>query len=223
MHVGPRKDYKLLVNENWHQQIRNKHRDDLIAAGKELFLKHGLLQVKIKDVCTRAELSRVTFYKHFQSMDELLLTIQMQLVVNLTDHVSLSSNKGFNGREQLKSMLHAWISFARNHPDHIRFIQLFDINYEVYDFTPELRKTYDQFNQIGKENHFLLDVLNVGIADKSIKNTTFPLQLAQFIFTVMMGALQKIVTRRSDDLSPPNEKMTEQLVDMLLRYACNED
>ncbi|WP_145048352.1 TetR/AcrR family transcriptional regulator [Paenibacillus xylanexedens] len=211
------------MNENWHQQIRNKHRDDLIAAGKELFLKHGLLQVKIKDVCSKAELSRVTFYKHFQSLDELLLTIQMQLVVNLTDHVSLSGSTELNGREQLEAMLHAWISFARNHPDHIRFIQLFDINYEVYDFTPELRETYDRFNQMGKENHFLLDVLNAGVADGSIKHASSLLQLAQFIFTVMMGALQKMVTRRSTELSPPNEQMTEQLVDMLLRYACNED
>lgn len=90
------------MNENWHQQIKNQHRDDLIEAGKELFLKYGLLQVKIKDVCTKAELSRVTFYKHFQSMDELLLTVQMQLVEKLTDHVRHAAIPNESGREQLQ-------------------------------------------------------------------------------------------------------------------------
>ncbi|RAI85878.1 MULTISPECIES: TetR/AcrR family transcriptional regulator [Paenibacillus] len=211
------------MNENWHQQIKNQHRDDLIEAGKELFLKYGLLQVKIKDVCTKAELSRVTFYKHFQSMDELLLTVQMQLVEKLTDHVRHAAIPNENGREQLAAMLNAWVHFAQNHPDHIRFIQLFDINYEVYDFHPELREVYDRFTHNGKENHFLLGALTTGIADGSIQNPSPPLKLAQFIFTVMMGMLQKMVTSRSNDLYPPDDQMTEQLVHMLLHYACNED
>ncbi|WP_458461388.1 TetR/AcrR family transcriptional regulator [Paenibacillus sp.] len=211
------------MNENWHQQLRNKHRDDLIAAGKELFLKYGLLQVKIKDVCTKAELSRVTFYKHFQSMDELLLTIQMQLIEHLTDEVSRASTKDLNGREQLTVMLNAWVVFAQDHPDYIRFIQLFDINYEMYDFSPELREEYDQFNQNGKENHFLMDALCKGVVDGSIKNPSPPLDLAQFIFTTMMGMLQRMVTIRGAHDNSLDMRMTEQFVKMLLHFVCSEE
>ncbi|WP_244988348.1 TetR/AcrR family transcriptional regulator [Paenibacillus sp. BGI2013] len=201
----------------------NKHRDDLIAAGKELFLKYGLLQVKIKDVCTKAELSRVTFYKHFQSMDELLLAIQMQLIEHLTDEVSRASTKDLNGREQLTVMLNAWVVYAENHPDYIRFIQLFDINYEMYDFSPELREEYDKFNQNGKENHFLLDALSQGVVDGSIKNPSPPLDLAQFIFTTMMGMLQRMVTIRGAHDNSLDMRMTEQFVKMLLHFVCSEE
>ncbi|MEK4072941.1 TetR/AcrR family transcriptional regulator [Paenibacillus sp. FSL M7-0656] len=201
----------------------NKHRDDLIAAGKELFLKYGLLQVKIKDVCTKAELSRVTFYKHFQSMDELLLAIQMQLIEHLTDEVSRASTKDLNGREQLTVMLNAWVVYAENHPDYIRFIQLFDINYEMYDFSPELREEYDKFNQNGKENHFLMDALSQGVVDGSIKNPSPPLDLAQFIFTTMMGMLQRMVTIRGAHDNSLDVRMTEQFVKMLLHFVCSEE
>nr|WP_091019069.1 TetR/AcrR family transcriptional regulator [Paenibacillus amylolyticus] len=211
------------MNENWHQQLGNKHRDDLIAAGKELFLKYGLLQVKIKDVCTKAELSRVTFYKHFQSMDELLLAIQMQLIEHLTDEVSRASTKDLNGREQLTVMLNAWVVYAENHPDYIRFIQLFDINYEMYDFSPELREEYDKFNQNGKENHFLMDALSQGDVDGSIKNPSPPLDLAQFIFTTMMGMLQRMVTIRGAHDNSLDMRMTEQFVKMLLHFVCSEE
>lgn len=195
----------------------------MIAAGKELFLKYGLLQVKIKDVCTKAELSRVTFYKHFQSMDELLLAIQMQLIEHLTDEVSRASTKDLNGREQLTVMLNAWVVYAENHPDYIRFIQLFDINYEMYDFSPELREEYDKFNQNGKENHFLMDALSQGVVDGSIKNPSPPLDLAQFIFTTMMGMLQRMVTIRGAHDNSLDMRMTEQFVKMLLHFVCSEE
>lgn len=195
----------------------------MIAAGKELFLKYGLLQVKIKDVCTKAELSRVTFYKHFQSMDELLLAIQMQLIEHLTDEVSRASTKDLNGREQLTVMLNAWVVYAENHPDYIRFIQLFDINYEMYDFSPELREEYDKFNQNGKENHFLMDALSQGVVDGSIKNPSPPLDLAQFIFTTMMGMLQRMVTIRADRDNSLDMRMTEQFVKMLLHFVSSEE
>ncbi|MCW3790133.1 TetR/AcrR family transcriptional regulator [Paenibacillus sp. LS1] len=203
--------------------MRNKNRDDLIEAGKELFLKYGLLQVKIKDVCTKAELSRVTFYKHFQSMDELLLAIQMQLIEHLTDEVSRTSIEDMNGREQLTVMLNAWVVFAQEHPDYIRFIQLFDINYEMYDFSPELREQYDKFNQNGKEKHFLMGALSQGVADGSIKNPSPPLDLAQFIFTTMMGMLQRVVKIDPSKSSAMDTRMTEQFVKMLLHFVCSEE
>lgn len=186
-------------------------------------MKYGLLQVKIKDVCTKAELSRVTFYKHFQSMDELLLAIQMQLIEHLTDEVSRASTKDLNGREQLTFMLNAWVVYAENHPDYIRFIQLFDINYEMYDFSPELRERYDLFNQNGKEDHFLMDALSQGVVDGSIKNPSPPLDLAQFIFTTMMGMLQRMVTIRAAHDNSLDIRMTEQFVKMLLHFVCSEE
>lgn len=186
-------------------------------------MKYGLLQVKIKDVCTKAELSRVTFYKHFQSMDELLLAIQMQLIEHLTDEVSLTSVKDMNGREQLTVMLNAWVVYAQDHPDYIRFIQLFDINYEMYDFSPELRETYDRFNQNGKENHFLMGALSQGVVDGSIKNPSPPLDLAQFIFTTMMAMLQRMVTIRAAHDHALDMRMTEQFVKMLLQFVCSEE
>lgn len=186
-------------------------------------MKYGLLQVKIKDVCTKAELSRVTFYKHFQSMDELLLAIQMQLIEHLTDEVSRKSTKDLNGREQLTVMLNAWVVFAQDHPDYIRFIQLFDINYEMYDFSPELREQYDKFNQNGKEKHFLLHALSIGVADGSIKNLSPPLELAQFIFTTLMGMLQRVVKIDPSKSSAMDTRMTEQFVKMLLHFVCSEE
>lgn len=103
------------------------------------------------------------------------LTIQMQLVESMTQYVGQVATPNGSGHEQLAAMLNAWVSFAKENPDHIRFIQLFDINYEVVHFQPELKDTYERFIQNGKENHFLLQALISGAADGSIRNATLRL------------------------------------------------
>ncbi|WP_127539958.1 hypothetical protein [Paenibacillus illinoisensis] len=92
----------------------------------------------------------------------------------------------------------------------------------MHNFHPNLREQYDLFRQNGKVKHFLLDALTTGIADGSIKNTSSPLRLAQFIFTVIMSMLQKMVKGRSVNLHLDKE-MTEELAEMLLHHVCREN
>ncbi|GJM71719.1 hypothetical protein HMSSN036_39350 [Paenibacillus macerans] len=105
------------MTENWHQTLKNKNREELIAAGKELFMKQSFLNVNIKDVCGRAGVSRVTFYKHFQSMDELIFEVQMELLESMTEFVQRTAAGALNGKEQLRSMLDAWIDLPGSIPD----------------------------------------------------------------------------------------------------------
>ena len=50
-------------------------RETIIKAGRELFRKHGVKRISIGEICKTASISRVTFYKHFNDKDDLLLCI----------------------------------------------------------------------------------------------------------------------------------------------------
>lgn len=50
-----------------YQQIR--------SAGKELFWKYGIKRVAVEEICTQANVSKMTFYKYFRNKKELALTI----------------------------------------------------------------------------------------------------------------------------------------------------
>ncbi|MCM3699646.1 TetR/AcrR family transcriptional regulator [Paenibacillus macerans] len=178
--------------ENWHQNLKNKNREELIAAGKELFMKQSFLIVNIKDVCGRAGVSRVTFYKHFQSLDELIFEVQMELLESMAEFVVRTAAGAINGKEKLRSMLDAWMDFAWQHPEYIKFILLFDLHYEAYESNQELKERYERFIHEKKEQHFLIAALEAGKKDGSLKPELEALETAQFIFTSMMGLLQKL-------------------------------
>ena len=50
-------------------------RDQLMAAARALFWKHGIRRVSIEEICREAGISRMTFYKHFQDKDAVIRAI----------------------------------------------------------------------------------------------------------------------------------------------------
>ncbi|UQZ36813.1 TetR/AcrR family transcriptional regulator [Paenibacillus sp. PK3_47] len=208
------------MTENWHTNLKNKNREDIITAAKELFVKQSFLTVNIKEICTLAGISRVTFYKHFQTMNELVFEVQIEILEDMTGFVRRAPSAGMNGKEMLSSMLKGWIDYASQHPGYIRFVLLFDLHYEAYGSTKELREQYEQFISREKERHFLLEALETGANDGSLKRDAEPVKTAQFIFTSMMALLQKMsLIPGSEQHSGLEEiKIADRFAGMLLQH-----
>jgi AcrR family transcriptional regulator len=50
-------------------------REKLLVTGKSLFFKHGFKRVSIEEICKEADVSKVTFYKHFKDKNDLIRSI----------------------------------------------------------------------------------------------------------------------------------------------------
>ena len=48
---------------------------DIVATAKDLFWKHGFKRVTVEEICTRSNVSKMTFYKYFQNKNELAIQI----------------------------------------------------------------------------------------------------------------------------------------------------
>jgi len=49
-------------------------RKQLIQTAKDLFLKYGIKRVTVEEICKEANVSKMTFYKHFKNKNELVKT-----------------------------------------------------------------------------------------------------------------------------------------------------
>lgn len=49
-----------------------KKEQDILIAGKKLFFKYGIKKVTIEEICTEANVSKMTFYKYFPNKTELV-------------------------------------------------------------------------------------------------------------------------------------------------------
>ncbi|MBK1811910.1 TetR/AcrR family transcriptional regulator [Clostridium sp. YIM B02505] len=179
------------MSESWHKILRNKNRLEIITAGRELFLKNNFINVNIKDVCMKAGVSRVTFYKHFKSIDDLIFEVQIDILQCMTDTISEASTVGTSGLEKLKNMLYSWVNFARENKDQMKFITLFDIYYEAYDSNEELKIKYENFTKL-ESNNFLDNIIRSGIEDRSFKKDINVMKTGFYIFQTMMGVLQRV-------------------------------
>jgi len=59
----------------------SKKYDDIITTAKDLFWKHGFKRVSVEEICQKANVSKMTFYKYFPNKIELAKSIFNGVVV----------------------------------------------------------------------------------------------------------------------------------------------
>lgn len=69
---------------------RTNSRDKLLEAGTSLFMKYGVRKTSVEEICRKADLSKMTFYKYFRNKNELVAAIRERLL-----------DKGFHQFDQI--------------------------------------------------------------------------------------------------------------------------
>lgn len=180
------------MSDSWHQNIKNKNREEIIAAAKKLFLEYNFLNVNIKDVCELAGISRVTFYKNFKSLDELIFEVQMSILIHMDSFIRDSDDNGISGIERIRKMLYAWVEFAKKYKDEMKYIILFDLYFEAYDSNSELKTRFESFIRVDSSNASFSSAISAGIEDGSLKRELHPIKTGYFIYQTVMGLLERM-------------------------------
>lgn len=234
-------------NDTWHRQRKAQNREELIEAARALFMEQDFPRVAIKDVCERAGISRVTFYKHFQSIDELAFDVQMRALEQMAEWISaadlpnedketqrdgrlpesgsVSEPVLRSGAARLRRMLEAWSVYAASHPSDMRFILLFDLHYDAYPPEPALLEHYAAHIRGKKEQHFLIEALQAGTRDGSLQPDLDLRETGEFVFIAMMGLLQKLSLPGGKRPEPAGatERISRRFIDMILRSLQSEE
>jgi AcrR family transcriptional regulator len=61
-----------MTAESFHD---NKKYQDLITTARSLLYKHGIKRITIEEICEKANVSKVTFYKYFHNKNDLVMKI----------------------------------------------------------------------------------------------------------------------------------------------------
>lgn len=206
-------------NNCWHSDISNKNHEEIIHAGKELFLKNNFYNIKITDICNLAGVSRVTFYKHFKTIDELIFEVQMDILNDMNRFIKDRSDITVRGKESIKKVLYAWIDFAKEHKEEMKFISSFDIYYSSYDLNEELKLKYKSFIKNDYNRSLLKSALEKGIKDGSLKENLNPFRTGIYIHQTVMGLLQRMsyTTFNIEGEDIRFEDVAIQVVDIIIR------
>lgn len=183
------------MGTKWEQeldQMRNSRREQIMDATFELVLENGLMDITIVDIVKKAEISRVTLYKYYNSIHEIIFDIQLKILNELSE-LQDERLRGKNGIEKLKDYFTTYNRMYQSRPDHFRFAAMFDQFYQTSYPSSELEERYQTFTKQGIVK--LEQIIEEGINDGSIRKGTNPAMMAQILSHITMGTTQRIAMR----------------------------
>lgn len=210
------------MSDTWHKNKKNKNREDIIIAGRNLFLENNFINVNIKEICNLAGVSRVTFYKHFKSIDDLIFEVQIDILKNMTDFIISRDDVQASGVERLKMALNAWVDYAKEYKEQMKFIVLFDL---YYDRNEKVNCMYEKF--IGEENDkdFLHTIVSKGIEDKTLRQDLDSTKTEYYIYQTITGVVQRMsYTRLPIKYGVVSfEEIADSVVEMIISSVINSN
>ena len=95
---GTKKEYKK-TKQFLRKQERTKN--DIIAAARELFSIESFHNVILKDISTKALVSRTTLFNYFKNKDDIFFAVSNQVYEEENERIFLIISSDLSGREQI--------------------------------------------------------------------------------------------------------------------------
>ncbi|QHW33462.1 TetR/AcrR family transcriptional regulator [Paenibacillus rhizovicinus] len=182
--------------KTWEEEldeIRMKRRDQILEAARELFLEKDMAQITMVDIVAKAGVSRVTLYKYFNSIHEIVFEIQIKIMNEISWYFEVDGNSGKTGADKLGIMMNGWLQLYREQPDHLRFIGMFDHFYRSSFPSEELRKRYK--NSMEDRGEKFKAAIEEGMRDGSLHNVFDPIVLETMIQNTLISMVLRMATR----------------------------
>lgn len=174
------------------EQTRQNRKESILQAALSLLLDKDWSQVTMSEIGERAQVSRVTLYKYFSSLHDIIFELQMRFMKNITT-VDKSEIPDANGAEKLGVYLQKLIQIYSTHFDEIRFTAMFDFTYKNDFPSEELRIRYKE--SMDSRENLLLQIIQEGVEDGSISTMLDPHMLSTLFNQTMMSLLQRMALR----------------------------
>ena len=104
-----------MVKGTARERRQARMREAIIQAAEEIVEMQGPDALNMRDVAERIDYSASNLYEYFAGKDELLVSVIKGAMTRLTMHVHHIS-AGLAARERLLAYGHAYLEFARTHP-----------------------------------------------------------------------------------------------------------
>ena len=134
-------------------------RDDILKAALQLVEEKGVAAVTMREVAGALGYSATAIYQHFQSKEDLLMTLKLQAGDLLTQAMEQARSKPTLA-EQLRAMGHAYVCFGLDNPAYYRLI--------FQDAESSLAPTKEQMTRLRRSWTIMRDTLKAWLAELGV-------------------------------------------------------
>jgi AcrR family transcriptional regulator len=170
--------------------VRERRREALIAAARELFLERGVDQVTIDDIADRCDVTRRTVYRYFATRDQVALAVEVDVLQRwarlLRDRSPLWTG---TGAQRLRSAFADIEQLVDDAADEVRFTRVFDAQPGV-NASDELGR---QFHAVVRDLLMpIVEILVAGRRDGTLIYAPPPELMASTMTNAYLGLAQRV-------------------------------
>ncbi|MCJ7626556.1 MAG: TetR/AcrR family transcriptional regulator, partial [Anaerolineaceae bacterium] len=142
----------ILIMPNKRQINKLKTREKLFQTAKDVFLEKGFLDASTAEIAQRADVAHGTLFLHFESKENLIMSIFDEMLIQLTDEL----NDVLNDLSDMREMLEIYLDWLeRNEVFYVIIAR------ELPYYTDSLRRII--LGREGAARHYFIKAIRRGI------------------------------------------------------------
>lgn len=166
------------------EREKQQRRNDIIDAAEKVFFESGIENATMDDVAKEAELSKGTLYLYFHNKEDLHFAICIRglEILKLSIEKIVSTEK--TAMQNLVEIGKSYVRFSKEYPNYFKAMLYFE-GTDMNDCKCEHKHTVKD-DVLG----FLMQLLESGKIDNSIRSDIPPAVLTQLLWSQITGVLQ---------------------------------
>lgn len=171
------------------EREREQRRNDIIDAAEKIFFSKGIDNATMDETAEAAELSKGTLYLYFKNKSELLHGIigrGLELLLNLFRE---SAEKEMTGIDKISVLGRTYYDFSIRHPEYSSLMMHHEAQVLELDTMNE-SPNFCRCNETGgKIISLMQEIVEIGVADGTIRNDLDPFKLTMVLWGHTSGLL----------------------------------
>ncbi|MGL5329531.1 MAG: TetR/AcrR family transcriptional regulator [Peptostreptococcaceae bacterium] len=208
------------MKSNTYELMRIEREKSIIEVAKDIFLSRGIVNVRMKDIASEANISRQTLYSYYKDIGEIIIAVEEEILNNMQVK-SLGEESNNTPLEYIKEYVSSTLEIIDNYPKEMIFMLQVDLYLKMYSQDKELVENLEKIfiNSESREN--VINQIKKGQNDKSIRDDKSSSEIYSTIINILMGLIQRIllIDNRVDITNGTTTQiLRENIIDMVMKY-----
>lgn len=181
-------------------------KEKIVMVAADIIVKEGLKKFTAKNIASRLGITDAAIFKHFSSMDEIILTLINEYVIRCSQSAEIGIKKGKNVKEKLEFVLKNHIKVLEETKGAVPILCFEFSRSENKKFTEILHS----FVQDYKKN--LTEILKQGQKEGIVRKNLDPEETAMFVLgSIQAKVFAKVIEKREGLVVPNPDVFIEEI------------
>lgn len=185
------------MEEEWYIMSKTIKQHNILLNAKSVFLEKGFFKTIMEDIAEASSITRRTLYRYFETKEEIAHEVTRLIMEEVNGFAyDLSLQLEGSGLSQLETFLYGFINFMDSKIEIMNYLGEFDFYFKDDNYLTGLFLDNQTYNDtLSATDHIILDLIQKGIEDGSIKKTINAQLVEATISQVLWSFGQKIANR----------------------------